>query len=171
MSILRPLTSKLSTIGILTLALLLTSCAAKEEGSMKKEKEESSQGVMMEKKEDAPSPAVEDAGGAGGRESSRVTPPPPAVGPVTIRVKAENWKFTPAVIRVKKGQKVTLALESMSGTHGFAVPTLGINAIVALGNTTLITLPTDFAGTHSFLCSIPCGAGHKDMIGQIVIEE
>ena len=157
MSTLRPL------IGMLTLALLLVSCAAKEEGSMKKE--ESSQGVMMEKK------AVEDAGGAGGRESSRVTPPPPVAGPATIRVTAENWKFTPAVIRVKKKQKVMLSLEGVSGTHGFAVPTLGINVPVAPGEVKEVTLPTDFAGTHSFFCSIPCGAGHKDMIGQIVIEE
>ena len=87
-----------------------------------------------------------------------------------IKVTAENWKFGPTVIRAKKGEKVKIELTGISGTHGFAVPDLGINTPIQPGQTVSIDLPTDKAGSHTFLCSIPCGPSHKDMKGQIVIE-
>lgn len=86
-----------------------------------------------------------------------------------IQVTSENWKFTPNVITVKKGERVQLQVTGISGTHGFAVPDLGINVPVAPGQTVTIDLPTDTVGTHAFFCSIPCGPGHFDMTGQIVI--
>lgn len=87
-----------------------------------------------------------------------------------IQVTSENWKFTPNVITVKRGEKVQLQVTGISGTHGFAVPDLGINVPVAPGQTVTIDLPTDSVGTHAFFCSIPCGPGHFDMKGQVVIE-
>lgn len=86
-----------------------------------------------------------------------------------IQVTSENWKFTPNVITAKNGEKVQLQITGISGTHGFAVPDLGINVPVAPGQTVTIDLPTDNIGTHAFFCSIPCGPGHFDMTGQIVI--
>jgi heme/copper-type cytochrome/quinol oxidase subunit 2 len=88
-----------------------------------------------------------------------------------IRVSSENWKFSPNVITVKKGEKVQLQVMGVSGTHGFAVPDLGINVPVAPGQTVMIDVPTDTVGAHNLFCSIPCGSGHKNMKGQIVIEE
>lgn len=87
-----------------------------------------------------------------------------------IPVTSENWKFTPNVITTKKGEKVQLQVTGISGTHGFAIPDLGINVPVAPGQTVTIDLPTDSVGSHAFFCSIPCGPGHFDMTGQIVIE-
>lgn len=87
-----------------------------------------------------------------------------------IPVTSENWKFTPNVITVKKGEKVQLQVTGISGTHGFAIPDLGINIPVAPGQTVTIDLPTDTVGTYAFFCSIPCGPGHFDMKGQVVIE-
>ena len=87
-----------------------------------------------------------------------------------IQVTSENWKFSPNVITVKKGEQVQLQVTGVSGTHGFAVPELGINVPVAPGQTVIINLPTDKAGTFALFCSIPCGPGHRDMKGQIVIE-
>lgn len=91
--------------------------------------------------------------------------------PRVVRVTSENWKFTPNVIRVKKGENVTLSLQGMSGLHGFAVQDLGINVPVAQGKTVSVKLPTDKAGSFGLRCSIPCGQGHLDMRGTIVIEE
>lgn len=96
----------------------------------------------------------------------------PAVATTDVRViqvTSENWKFSPNVITVKKGEKVQLQMTGISGVHGFAVPDLGINVPVAPGQTVTIDLPTDNIGTHAFFCSIPCGPGHFDMKGQIVI--
>lgn len=104
-----------------------------------------------------------------------VTPPPQqSTTSVTnarvIQVTSENWKFTPNVITVKKNEKVRLQVTGISGTHGFAVPDLGINVPVAPGQTVAIDLPTDKAGTFALFCSILCGSGHFGMKGQIIIE-
>ncbi len=87
-----------------------------------------------------------------------------------IRVSAENWKFTPNVIQIKKGEKVRLQVTGISGTHSFAVSGLNINVPVAQGQMVIIDLPTDTVGTFDFRCAIPCGSGHNDMTGQIIIE-
>lgn len=89
----------------------------------------------------------------------------------TIEVIAKNWAFTPDIIRAKKGEEVELVIRSTSGTHGFAVPDLDVNIPIAEGESVTISLPTDQAGTFDFRCSVPCGAGHTDMTGQIIIEE
>lgn len=83
---------------------------------------------------------------------------------------AELWKFSPNVVRVKQGEKVTLAITGVSGTHGLSVPRLGINATIIQGNTVQVKIPTERSGTFDFACSIQCGSGHGDMTGQIIIE-
>ena len=88
-----------------------------------------------------------------------------------IRMTSESWKFTPNAVTLKKGEDVTFQISGLSGTHGFSVPGLGINAPVIAGQTVTVKVPTEKAGTFPFLCSIPCGAGHADMRGQIVIQE
>lgn len=91
--------------------------------------------------------------------------------PRVIRVTAENWMFTPAVITVKKGEPVQISLEGVGGIHGYSVPDLGINQVVEAGQTVTFDLPTDETGTFNVRCSVPCGEGHRDMTGQIIIEE
>ncbi|MDO8648269.1 MAG: cupredoxin domain-containing protein [Candidatus Peregrinibacteria bacterium] len=88
----------------------------------------------------------------------------------TIRVTTENWKFTPNIIRVKKGEKVTLEVVGGEGIHGFAVPGLGINLAMQPGETKTITLDTSVAGEFEAFCSIPCGSGHKDMKATVIVE-
>ncbi len=87
-----------------------------------------------------------------------------------VNVTATNFAFTPNMIRVKKGEKVQLNFASAEGSHGVAIKDLGINVSFAAGQTKSIDLPTDQAGTFAFKCSVPCGSGHKDMIGTIVVE-
>lgn len=70
----------------------------------------------------------------------------------------------------KKGEVLELRITGVAGTHGFAVPELGINVTIAPGETVTVVIPTDTEGTFSFFCSIPCGSGHRDMTGTITIE-
>ncbi|MEK7591236.1 MAG: thioredoxin domain-containing protein [Patescibacteria group bacterium] len=88
----------------------------------------------------------------------------------TIKMTAELWKFTPNVVRVKQGEKVTLEVTGVSGTHGLSVTGLGINETIIQGNTVSVNIPTDKVGTFDFRCSVQCGSGHNDMTGQIVVE-
>jgi cytochrome c oxidase subunit II len=65
---------------------------------------------------------------------------------------------------------VQLIVKGAEGMHGLAIPELRINEHVDAGSTVVIDLPTDVAGTFAFLCSVPCGPGHREMKGRIVIE-
>lgn len=88
----------------------------------------------------------------------------------TIEVDVASFQFTPSVITAKKGEKVQLKLVGVSGIHGFAVPDLGMNESVAAGDTVMVDLPTDTAGTFQAFCNVPCGPGHSDMKATIVIQ-
>ncbi len=88
-----------------------------------------------------------------------------------VAITAANWKFSPNAITAKKGEKVQIVVTGVEGMHGFASPGLGINASIAAGQTVTIDLPTDKAGSFDFFCSVPCGSGHKDMKGTIIITE
>lgn len=110
------------------------------------------------------------------QQQSTVPTPAPVVEQTApqgrvIPVTAELWKWTPNVIEAKKGEVVTLQVTGVSGTHGMAIPELGINETIIQGKTVTIPLPTDKTGTFSFRCSIQCGPGHPDMTGQVVITE
>lgn len=105
-----------------------------------------------------------DAGGNGGTVTS-------APAARTISVSVDNWAFTPAAITVKKGENIMVKLTDVAGTHSFAVPGLGINQALTPGQVTSVSIPTDKPGTYEFRCMIPCGEGHKEMRGTLVIEE
>jgi heme/copper-type cytochrome/quinol oxidase subunit 2 len=86
-----------------------------------------------------------------------------------IDMTATDWSFTPNVIQAKVGEKVIVHLKGVSGQHSFAIPDLGINVAINPGETKDIEIPTDKAGTFTFRCFVPCGPGHKDMTGQLVV--
>jgi cytochrome c oxidase subunit II len=86
-----------------------------------------------------------------------------------VTVNVTSWAFSPSTISVKKGEKVQLRLVGGDGIHSFAVPGLGMNVRVEPGQTVTVDLPTTTAGTFEFHCAIPCGSGHRDMKGSLVI--
>ena len=132
--------------------------------------EESTAGESGEKSEPASDDAqskVDVDAGASATSSADVTVTASRVISMTV----ENFTFSPNTISAKKGEKVTIRLTGVSGKHGFAVPDLGINTVVSEGQTVDVELPTDKSGRFNFLCSIPCGSGHRDMTGTITITE
>ncbi len=86
-----------------------------------------------------------------------------------IEVSAKDWEFSPNAITASVGEKVVIRVTGVEGEHSFAIADLGINVPVAAGETKDIPLPTATPGTFEFRCRIPCGPGHKDMTGTIVI--
>jgi cytochrome c oxidase subunit 2 len=86
-----------------------------------------------------------------------------------IEMSVSEWAFSPSAITAKTGEKLIVRLTGVEGVHSFAVPELGINMRLEAGETVDVTIPTDKAGTFAFQCMVPCGAGHKEMKGSIVI--
>ena len=80
-----------------------------------------------------------------------------------------DWSFSPLTINAKKGEKIVVRLTNNQGIHSFGAMELGLNVRINPGETKDIVIPTDKTGTFEFRCMVPCGPGHKDMKGTIVI--
>lgn len=87
-----------------------------------------------------------------------------------VDVSVTDWEFSPATIVAKKGEKVQLRLKGGEGIHSLLVADLGVNIRVQPGETVVVDIPTDKAGTFNGRCGVPCGPGHRDMTFAIVIE-
>src|SRR5436853_1150913 len=87
-----------------------------------------------------------------------------------IPVTAEKFKFTPAVIELKVGEAVVLALTTLDRKHGFQIPDLKIDENIEPGKVTRVRIVPVKAGTFEFHCDVFCGSGHEEMAGEIVVK-
>jgi cytochrome c oxidase subunit 2 len=83
-----------------------------------------------------------------------------------ITINASNFEFDPKEVRVNVGDTVVLKMVNVSGVHGLAIPELGIN----ITDSEPVEFTVDKAGTYKYVCSIFCGAGHADMVGELIVE-
>ncbi len=91
-------------------------------------------------------------------------------GTQNVTVTATEFKFDPATITVKTGDKVTLTLVN-KGTvdHTYVQPDLNINLKAAAGQSASTTFTATKAGSYPVVCDVP---GHKEagMTGTIVVQ-
>ncbi|HEV2276924.1 MAG TPA: cupredoxin domain-containing protein [Acidobacteriaceae bacterium] len=88
-----------------------------------------------------------------------------------IKVVMKKWAIEPARIVVPQGARVELIVSTADVEHGLGVRGLGINEPVQPGQPpAVIRFLAQTPGTYPMRCSILCGKGHKDMLGEIVIE-
>jgi len=92
-------------------------------------------------------------------------------GERVVTVVAERFQYTPAEIRVRKGEPVVLEFTTRDVTMGFNAPELGVRADIVPGQVARVRLVPDKAGTFTFYCDIFCGSGHEEMTGTIVVTE
>ena len=88
-----------------------------------------------------------------------------------FNVMAKSWEFDPSTITVNKGDTVRLSVESIDVRHGIAIPEFRINEVLEPGSKVEIEFVADKAGTFDFSCSVPCGSGHRQMKGTLVVNE
>ncbi len=91
-------------------------------------------------------------------------------GPVReIYITASQWKFSENEIRVKKGERVRIIAESADVPHGFAIDELGVSAYLDGVRKQVIEFVAERPGTYVFYCNVPCGSGHSNMKGKIIV--
>jgi heme/copper-type cytochrome/quinol oxidase subunit 2 len=90
-------------------------------------------------------------------------------------------KFFPAVMVVNQGDTVNVSMRNTDDMpHGFAIAAYDMNAGVNPGQdqpdgsiapvtTTVQPFTASKAGIFRFLCTSPCGPGHFEMVGQLVV--
>ena len=90
-------------------------------------------------------------------------------------------KFFPAIMVVNQGDSVNVSIRNTDDmSHGFAIAAYDIDAAINPGQdqangsitpftTTVQTFTASKAGVFRWLCTTPCGPGHFEMVGQLVV--
>ena len=81
----------------------------------------------------------------------------------TIAITAQRFSFTPNEITVKKGQPVTLMIQTTDVSHGLVIEDFGVRTVVKKGQTTEVKFTPETAGTFEGKCAHFCGKGHGSM--------
>lgn len=88
-----------------------------------------------------------------------------------IIVKARQFGYEPSVIKVNKGDKITIDVATEDVTHGFYLDGYNINLIARpAGDPATVTFAADKAGRFNYRCSQTCGVFHPFMLGEFIVE-
>lgn len=80
-----------------------------------------------------------------------------------ISITAQRFSFTPNEITLKKGQPVTLEIETKDVSHGLLIESLGVRTDIKKGQVSEVTFTPDAVGTFEGKCAHFCGKGHGSM--------
>jgi cytochrome c oxidase subunit II len=81
----------------------------------------------------------------------------------TITISASKFKFEPNEITVKKGEEVTLVIQSQDVTHGLAIKDFGVKTEIKKGQSTEVKFTPTKTGDFEGKCAHYCGKGHGSM--------
>lgn len=82
----------------------------------------------------------------------------------TVDITATNWEFDQEEYTAPAGE-VTVKLTSEEGFHGIQVE--GTDIEIEQDGTASGNLEP---GEYTIICSVPCGAGHDDMVSTLIVE-
>jgi heme/copper-type cytochrome/quinol oxidase subunit 2 len=85
----------------------------------------------------------------------------------TVRIEASQYHFTPGVIKVNRGDLVTIELVATDVVHGLYLDGYDLELTAEPGQTARLTFVAGRAGTYRFRCSVTCGAMHPFMVGKL----
>lgn len=86
-----------------------------------------------------------------------------------IRIEATARGFEPSVVRVNRGDRVTLVLVATDVVHGLYLDGYGLAVTSDPGQADSLTFVADRAGAYRFRCSVSCGALHPFLIGKLTV--
>jgi heme/copper-type cytochrome/quinol oxidase subunit 2 len=90
-------------------------------------------------------------------------------GPHHVQIAASQYDFSPGVISVNKGDKVTIELDSTDVVHGLYLDGYDLEVTADPGQSASLTFIADKSGTFRFRCSVTCGPLHPFMIGKLKV--
>ncbi len=100
-------------------------------------------------------------------------------------VTARSFAFDPAVITVKRGDRVTLRFASADVVHGFYLEGYDVDVTIHPGRRRVevarpaagelstvweVSFIADTPGRFRYRCSTACGAMHRFMVGELLVE-
>lgn len=88
----------------------------------------------------------------------------------TISIQARSFGYEPGTVRVRRGDTVTIHLESEDAVHGLFVDGYEVKLQAEQGRAAQATFVADRAGRFTMRCSVSCGALHPFMIGKLEVD-
>ncbi|AJY73418.1 cytochrome c oxidase subunit II [Paenibacillus beijingensis] len=80
---------------------------------------------------------------------------------------SKDFVFDKKEYTVKAGQKYKLVLVNKSGSHGLAIPDLGIDL---KEDKMEMEITFEEPGSYEMVCSVMCGIGHADMKSVLIVQ-
>jgi heme/copper-type cytochrome/quinol oxidase subunit 2 len=95
-------------------------------------------------------------------------PAPPTTGRQVV-IHARQYAYTPGVVRVTQGERITMVLEAEDMTHGLYVDAYDVDLVAVPGRASRATFVADRPGKFRLRCSKVCGTLHPFMLGELVV--
>ena len=86
-----------------------------------------------------------------------------------LTITARSFAFEPGTVRVNRGDRVVIRLESVDVVHGLYVDGYGLSTQAEPGRPGELAFTADRAGAFRMRCSVTCGSLHPFMIGKLEV--
>ena len=87
-----------------------------------------------------------------------------------IKMRVENWKWTPSTIRVAQGTRLEIDVKSYDASHSFVLKAYGLKVALPEDSEKRIEFVADQTGEFKWKCGRPCGNGCAKMRGLLIVE-
>ena len=97
--------------------------------------------------------------------------PARATAPIerTFRIQASRFEYSPAILSVNPGDRVTIELAAKDVVHGLSIDGYDLETSADPGQTARLTFVADRQGSFRFRCTMTCGNMHPFMIGKLQV--
>ena len=87
----------------------------------------------------------------------------------TFEIGARQFAYSPAELKVNRGDIVNIQLVSTDVVHGLYLDGYDISIEADPGQTETLSFIADKPGSFRFRCNVTCGAMHPFMIGKLTV--
>ncbi len=87
----------------------------------------------------------------------------------TFYLDASRFQYSPAVLTVNPGDRVTIVLSTSDVMHGLSIDGYGVETMTQPTRKGEITFIADKTGVFRFHCTVVCGNMHPFMTGKLVV--
>ena len=86
-----------------------------------------------------------------------------------FRVEASRFAYEPSVLKVNRGDRVTIDLVAEDVIHGLSIDGYNLAISADPGQTARLTFVANHSGAFRLRCSVTCGPMHPFMIGKLQV--
>jgi heme/copper-type cytochrome/quinol oxidase subunit 2 len=87
----------------------------------------------------------------------------------TFHITASRFEYSPAILTVNAGDRVTIELTTTDVVHGLSLDGYNLAVTADPGQTARLTFIASRPGSFRFRCTVTCGNMHPFMIGKLKV--